>query len=112
MSKMPGRRFTVSVAAELANKIDEHVSNTDHANRSQVVEEALRLWDCLAEYPDKEDVLSQALRLYESQQERELYRSYYAELSADARAEDAGWRQLGEEVAVKRKRRSPTHGQS
>lgn len=101
MNKIPDRRFTVSVAADLADKIDEYVSNTDNANRSEVVEQALRLWESLAKYPDKDQVLQEAMSLYEKQQERELYRAYYAELSKRAQAEDAAWSELSKESAAR-----------
>jgi Arc/MetJ-type ribon-helix-helix transcriptional regulator len=109
MSKIPDRRFTVSVAADLADKVDEYVGHTDNANRSAVVEEALRLWESLAQYPNKDEVLQEALNLYQKQQERELYRSYYAELSEAAKAEDNAWSELSQESAAKQWPVSDTH---
>ncbi len=102
MSRIPDRRFTVSVSAELADKLDEYVSHKEKVTRSGVVEEALRLWESLAQYPDKDQVLKEAMHLYAQQQERELYRSYYAELSDAARAEDQEWTELSQESASQR----------
>jgi metal-responsive CopG/Arc/MetJ family transcriptional regulator len=100
MPKTRNRRFTVSVAEDVANKLDEYVSRTQNANRSEVVEQALRLWDRLAEFRGRESELEEALRLYNKQQERELYRAYYAELSDAAKKEDSAWSELSKESAV------------
>jgi hypothetical protein len=40
------------------------------------------------------------MKLYEEHEDRELYRSYYAELSQQARAESAAWTLLAEETAA------------
>jgi len=40
------------------------------------------------------------MKLYEEQQECELYRAYFAELSDQSRAEAAGWTKLAEETAA------------
>ena len=88
MVKARDRRFTVSVAADVAERLDYRVRTNANANRSALVEEALRVWETLAEYPDKQKTLNQALELYEKEQEREIYRSYYSELSESAKAED------------------------
>ena len=101
MSTIRDRRFTVSVAADVADKLDQYVSATENANRSAVVEQALRLWETLAEYGDKFAVLQEAMALYHKQQERELYRSYYAELSQAARNEDAALTELSRQSGVK-----------
>lgn len=101
MTKTRDRRFTVSVDADLADKLDEYVSKIPDASRSGVVEQALRLWATLSEFPDKDKVLEEAIRLYEKQQERELYRSYYSELSEAAKAEDKDWSELSEQSANK-----------
>lgn len=100
MPKTKDRRFTVSVAEDVATKLDEYVSHTENANRSEVVEQALRLWDRLAEFRGKESELEVALKLYHKAQERELYRAYYAELSDAARKEDSAWSELSKESAV------------
>lgn len=94
MSKTPDRRITVSIAADLADDVDSYVNKTERTNRSEVVEQALRLWERLSAYDDKEDVLKEALRLYEEQQERELYRAYYAGLTDEERADDSNWTSL------------------
>jgi hypothetical protein len=39
------------------------------------------------------------MKLYEKEQEREIYRSYYSELSESAKAEDAAWSNLSAESA-------------
>jgi metal-responsive CopG/Arc/MetJ family transcriptional regulator len=101
MSKIRDRRFTVSVAADVADRLDQYVSSTKNVNRSEIVEQALRLWETLAEYSDKSTVLQEAVALFKKQQERELYRSYYAELSAAAKEEDRAWSELGQESAGK-----------
>src|SRR5271154_3945215 len=99
MTKYPDKRFTVSIAAEVAEAVDGYVATAGNTNRSVVVEQALELWNRLAKYPNKHEVLETALRLYEEQQEMELYRSYYASLSPQARAEDASWTKLSEQQA-------------
>lgn len=100
-TKTRDRRFTVSVAADLADRLDEYVRSTGKHNRSEVVEEALRLWDSLSGLGgEKETVLQEAIALYQRQQERELYRSYYAELSDAAKNEDAAWSELSKESAA------------
>jgi len=100
MSKRPDRRITVSLAAELADTVDQYVGQTLGTNRSEVVEQALRLWELLAQYPDRDKVLREALGLYEKQQERELYRAYYAELGEPARTEDRDWAELSQDSAA------------
>jgi hypothetical protein len=55
MGKRKDRKITVSLAADLADRVDEH----------------------------------------EQDWERELYSSYYANLSEEAKFEAAGWRQIG-----------------
>ncbi|HEY9871746.1 MAG TPA: ribbon-helix-helix protein, CopG family [Candidatus Obscuribacterales bacterium] len=109
MSKTRDRRITVSVAAELVDKVDEYVSKTQRTNRSEVFEQALRLWESLAQYPDKDRVLQEAMNLYEKQQERELYRAYYAELSEAARAEDRDWTELSQDSAAELWPATDTH---
>ena len=99
MVKARDRRFTVSVAADIAERLDYRVRTNANANRSALVEEALRVWETLAEYPDKQKTLNQALELYEKEQEREIYRSYYSELSESAKAEDDAWSELSAESA-------------
>jgi Arc/MetJ-type ribon-helix-helix transcriptional regulator len=101
MGKTRDRRFTVSVAADVANRLDEYVTQTVNTNRSEVVEQALRLWDSLAEFRDNSAALQEAIKLYQKQQERELYRSYYANLSDGAKKEDASWSELSKETAAK-----------
>jgi metal-responsive CopG/Arc/MetJ family transcriptional regulator len=101
VSKTPDRRFSVSVDADVASKLDELVAQTKNLNRSQAVEEALRLWEGLARYSDRQQVLQSALKLYEERQERELYRAYYAELGEQARAEDAAWTHVAEDTAAR-----------
>lgn len=100
MAKTRNRRFTVSVAEDVANKVDEYICQAKNTNRSEVVEQALRLWDRLAEFRGRESELEEALRLYQKQQERELYRAYYAELTDAARKEDADWSGLSKESAT------------
>jgi Arc/MetJ-type ribon-helix-helix transcriptional regulator len=102
LPKTRDRRFTVSVAEDVADKLDEYVRHTQNANRSEVVEQALRLWDRLAEFRGRESELEEALRLYHKQQERELYRAYYAELSDAAKEEDSAWSELNKESAADR----------
>jgi len=46
------------------------------------------------------ELLRDTLSLYEKQQERELYRSYYAELSESAKDEDSDWSELSEDSAA------------
>ncbi len=101
MTKTRDRRFTVSVAEDVANKLDEYVRQTENANRSEVVEQALRLWDSLAEFRDNYGALQEAIQLYQKQQERELYRSYYSELGDAAQKEDSAWSELSKESAAK-----------
>jgi Arc/MetJ-type ribon-helix-helix transcriptional regulator len=101
MAKTRDRRFTVSVAADVANRLDEYVSQTENANRSEVVEQALRLWEALAEFRDNSAALQEAIKLYQRQQELELYRSYYANLNDAAKKEDASWSELSKEAAAK-----------
>ncbi len=100
MSKIRDHRFTVSVAADVADRLDQYVSSTENVNRSEVVEQALRLWETFAEYGDKYTVLQEAMALYKKQQERELYRSYYAELSEAAKREDTDWTELSKKSAA------------
>jgi Arc/MetJ-type ribon-helix-helix transcriptional regulator len=100
--RTPDRRFSVCIDADVANKLDEQVAQRTKANRSQAVEEALRLWESLSSYPDRQQVFQAAMKLYEEQQERELYRAYYAELGEQAQAEDAAWTQVAEETAARR----------
>jgi Arc/MetJ-type ribon-helix-helix transcriptional regulator len=109
VAKIRDRRFTVSVAADVANRLDEYVSQTENTNRSEVVEQALRLWDSLAEFRNNFGALQEALKLYQKQQERELYRSYYANLSDAAKKEDASWSELSKESTAKE---WPVPGQS
>jgi hypothetical protein len=101
MNKNRDRRLSICMAADLAAKLDERLAQIPNTNRSQVVEQAVRiwLWDSLVPYANKEEVLATAMKLYEEQQERELYRAYYADLSETARAEIAGWTRVGEESA-------------
>lgn len=101
MTKVRDRRFTVSVAEDVADKVDHYVSHTHKANRSDVVEQALRLWDKLAEFRGREVELEAALELYRKAQERELYRAYYADLSESARKEDSEWSEKSAEMASK-----------
>ena len=100
MVKTRDRRLTVSVAADVADRLDQYVRDVGNGNRSEVVEQALRLWETLAEYQDKDKVLQEAISLYQKQQERELYRSYYAELGQAAKAEDTQWSELSRESAA------------
>jgi Arc/MetJ-type ribon-helix-helix transcriptional regulator len=100
MSKIRDRRFTVSVAADVADRLDEYVTQSANTNRSEVVEQALRLWDSLAEFRDNSAALHEAIKLYQKQQERELYKSYYANLSDAAKKEDASWSELSKETVT------------
>jgi hypothetical protein len=105
VSKVKDRKITVSLAADLAETVDKHVEkHPQETNRSKVVEQALRIWETLHQYGDVQKVLDEAMSLYKKEQERELYRSYYANLSPEARVEAAGWRQIGEETASRRAR--------
>ena len=52
------------------------------------------------------------MTLYKKEQERELYRSYYADRSEGAKLEAAGWRQIGEESASRQAARINTANQS
>jgi hypothetical protein len=98
--KAKDRKITVSLAADIAQSVDKYVDeHPDATNRSKIVEAALRWWEVLRQYGDAETVFDEAIQLYKKQQERELYRSYYAGLSGEARAEEAGWREVGEETA-------------
>jgi metal-responsive CopG/Arc/MetJ family transcriptional regulator len=103
MSKNRDRRISVSLDAKIAQKLDDHVAHTPDTNRSQEVERAVNAWfsDSLAHYTDKEQVLQEAMKLYEEQQERELYRAYYAELSDEMRSELAAWTEASEETAAR-----------
>jgi metal-responsive CopG/Arc/MetJ family transcriptional regulator len=101
MRKIPDRRITVSVAAELANQVDQYVSTSSRLNRSQVVEQALRVWEALAPYNYNDEVLQEALSLYEQKQERELYSAYYANVGESSEAEDKTWSQLSADSAAK-----------
>jgi Arc/MetJ-type ribon-helix-helix transcriptional regulator len=103
MSKVKDRKITVSLAADLAETVDKHVEqHPQETNRSKVIEEALRLWEILREHGEVQKVLAEAMSLYKKERERELYRSYYADLSQGAKAEAEGWRQVGEEAASRR----------
>jgi hypothetical protein len=99
MIKNRDKRFTVSVAAEVAEKLDAYVRENENLNRSVVVEHALRLWVRLGDRCKDEAQLEEALRLYEKVQERELYRAYYANLSNKAKQEDSDWAQLSQQSA-------------
>jgi metal-responsive CopG/Arc/MetJ family transcriptional regulator len=97
------RKITVSLAYDLAQSVDSYVcERSGTTNRSQVVESALRMWEVLRQYGDAETVLAEAIDLYKKQQEREAYRSYFADLSEESNAEAAAWRQIGEETASRR----------
>lgn len=102
MSKNPDRRISVCLDPIIAEKLDNHVAHTPNTNRSQEVERAVSAWfsESLARYTDKEQVLQEALKLYEERQERELYRAYYAELSEKTRGEMAAWTQVSEDTAA------------
>jgi Arc/MetJ-type ribon-helix-helix transcriptional regulator len=105
MSKVRDRKITVSLAADLADAVDKHVEeHPQETNRSKVIEEALRLWELLHQFGEVQTVLEEAMALYKKERERELYRSYYADLTEEARAEAQGWRQIGEETASRRAR--------
>jgi metal-responsive CopG/Arc/MetJ family transcriptional regulator len=98
--KTKDRKITVSLASDLAQSVDNYVhAHPDTTNRSKVVESALRWWEVLRQYGDADKVFEDAMQLYKKQQEREAYRSYFANLSDEAKAEAAGWRQIGEETA-------------
>ena len=99
MIKNRDKRFTVSVAAEVAEKLDAYVKENENLNRSVVVEHALRLWVRLGDRCKDETQLEEALKLYERVQERELYRTYYANLSKKAKEEDSDWAQLSRKSA-------------
>ncbi len=100
MGKVKDRKITISLAADLTEAVDKHVQeHPRQTNRSKIIEEALRAWETLHQHGDVAQVLEEAMTLYKKEQERELYRSYYAELSDQARHEAAGWRQIGEETA-------------
>jgi Arc/MetJ-type ribon-helix-helix transcriptional regulator len=103
MSKNPERRISVCIDPEVAKALDDHVAHTANTNRSHVVEQSLRVWlsRSLARYTDKEQVLQEAMKLYEEHQERELYKAYYAELNDQSRAGTAVWTQSAEETAAK-----------
>jgi metal-responsive CopG/Arc/MetJ family transcriptional regulator len=103
MSKNPDRRISVCIDPEVAKNLDEHVSHTANTNRSQVVEQAVKVWlsGSLSQYTDKERVFREAMKLYEEQQERELYKAYYAELNDQSRSETAVWTKASEETAAK-----------
>ena len=101
--KTKDRKITVSLATDLAQAVDSYVSeHADTTNRSKVIESALRLWEILRQYGDADAVLEDAIELYKKQREREIYRSYFADLSEEAKAEAAGWREIGEETASRR----------
>jgi metal-responsive CopG/Arc/MetJ family transcriptional regulator len=98
--KTRDRKITVSLAADLAQSVDKYVDeHPDATNRSKIVEAALRWWEELRQYGDAGKVFDEALQLYKKKQERELYRSYYADLSDEAKAEESAWREVGEETA-------------
>ncbi|MBU6455341.1 MAG: ribbon-helix-helix protein, CopG family [Cyanobacteria bacterium REEB67] len=100
MAKIKDRKITVSLAADLADVIDERVRHAaGNTNRSKIFEEALRAWESLHQHGEVSVVLERALVLYEQEQERELYRAYYADLGDAAKNEAAGWRQIGAESA-------------
>jgi metal-responsive CopG/Arc/MetJ family transcriptional regulator len=101
MTKNPDKRFSISIDPEVAKVLDEHVAHTPDTNRSQVVEQAVKIWlsESLSGYTDKEQVLQAAMKLYEEQQEQELYRAYYAELSDKSRSEIAAWTKGSEDSA-------------
>ena len=100
--KIKDRKITVSLAADLAQSVDDYVKkHADVTNRSKVIESALRWWVTLREYENADEVFEEAVRLYEKHRERELYRSYFATVSDEAKAEAAGWRQIGEETAAR-----------
>jgi metal-responsive CopG/Arc/MetJ family transcriptional regulator len=90
----------VSLAEDLAQAVDNYVDeHPGSANRSKVIEAALRWWDTLRQYGDADDVFEEAIELYKKQKERESYRAYYADLTDAAKTEAAGWREIGEETA-------------
>lgn len=98
--KAKDRKITVSLAPDIAQSVDSYVhEHPDTTNRSKVIESALRWWEVLRQYGDAEKVFEDAMQLYKEHQEREVYRSYFANLSEEAKAEAAGWRQIGEETA-------------
>jgi hypothetical protein len=100
MGKVKDRKITVSLAADLADSVDKYVEeHPRQTNRSKIFEEALRVWETLHQHGEVQKVLEEALSLYRKEQERELYRSYYAERSDEAKQEASGWRQIGEESA-------------
>jgi hypothetical protein len=109
LTKIRTRRFTVSVAADIADRLDEYISSVGSLNRSEIVEQALRLWETLAEYSDKDRVLREAICLYQKENQREFYKSYYAGLGDSARAEDKGWLELSNQSAAQNwpQRKSP-----
>jgi metal-responsive CopG/Arc/MetJ family transcriptional regulator len=101
MSKLKDRKITVSVREELAAAVDNYVQEQGNAtNRSKVIDKAIELWNVLHQHGEPDEILEAALNLYRREQERELYRSYYANLSTEAKEEAAGWRQLGEDTAA------------
>ncbi len=101
MTKNPDKRFSVCIDPTVAKVLDEHVAHTSDTNRSQVVEQAVRVWlsELLSAYTNKEQVLQAAMKLYEEQQEQELYRAYYSELSDRSRSEIAAWTKGSEKAA-------------
>jgi len=102
--KIKDRKITVSLAADLAESVDTYVEqHSDTINRSKLVEMALGWWNVCRQYGDPGKVFEEAIEIYQKRQERELYRSYFAELSDEAKEEAAGWRQIGEETASRRK---------
>ena len=100
MAKTKDRKITASISSTLMDDVDDYV-HTHSTNRSRVIEKGLLMFTTLQTMGDVDEVFEKALRLYQQEQERELYRAYYANLTDEAKAEAAAWRRVGEETAAK-----------